>query len=95
MRLEGLSFGKKKKPTQEVAKKQPQETEEPITFRLAKDDNEIAKITKKILDLNLHDSEDRTGAKQEYKFKLPQGAEKIERLGYEEVFIPASEKTVN
>jgi hypothetical protein len=77
MRIEGLSFGKKKKISQEVVKNQHQETEEPITFRLTKDDNEIAKITKKVLDLNLHDSEDRTGAKQEYKFKLPQGAEKI------------------
>lgn len=66
-----------------------------MAFKLAKDDAEISKISKKILDLNLHDSEDRTANKQEYKFRLPEGAEKIDRVGYEEVFIPASQKTVN
>ena len=48
-----------------------------------------------MLDLNLQDSEDRTGVKQEYKFKLPEGAEKLDRVGYEEVVIPASSKVVN
>jgi|JI10StandDraft_1071094.scaffolds.fasta_scaffold2594957_2 hypothetical protein len=66
-----------------------------MNFKIAKDDSEISKISRKILDLSLHDSEDRTAAKQEYKFKLPEGAEKIDRVGYEEVFIPASQKIVN
>jgi hypothetical protein len=47
-----------------------------FTARIAKDD-EISRINKKIIDLTIHETEDKTGSKQEYKFKLPEGAEKI------------------
>jgi len=30
----------------------------------------------------MHDTTDRTSHKQEYKFKLPEGAEKIDKPGY-------------
>lgn len=98
MRTEGLSFGKKKNKNVETFKNRTEIAEEEeihTNFKIAKDDSEISKINRKMLDLNLHDSEDRTAAKQEYKFKLPHGAEKIDRVGYEEVFIPESEKNVN
>lgn len=51
-------------------------------------DEEIHRMGKKILDLDIHDSSDRMGTRQDYKFKLPSGAEKIEKPGYEEVIIP-------
>ena len=59
---------------------------------LAKDE-EIHRINKKILDLSLHDSSDnynKVTSKQEYKFKLPQAATKVDKPGYEEVHIPPS-----
>lgn len=39
-------------------------------------DEEIHRINKKILELTLHDSTEKINSKQEYKFKLPQGATK-------------------
>lgn len=48
-----------------------------------------------MLDLSIHDSEDRTGGKQEYKFRLPEGAERLEKTGYEEIYIPAQERRVD
>jgi hypothetical protein len=94
MKAEGLFIGQQKAKA-EPTRVRSQENEEELTFRLTKDDNEISRIPKKILDLNILDSEDRTaGGKQEYRFKLPEGAEKLDRVGYEEVFIPASQKVV-
>ena len=70
------------KPLQKPkAGKKREEDEQPV-FRAVRDD-EITRINKKILDLHIFDVEDRTASKQEYKFKLPPGAEKIERVGYE------------
>jgi hypothetical protein len=37
-------------------------------------DEDILRINKKKIDLNIHDITDRTSHKQEYKFKLPEGA---------------------
>ena len=39
-------------------------------------DEEIHRIAKKIIELDLHDSADRTALKQEYKFKIPSNATK-------------------
>ena len=72
MKMEGLSFGKRKGKVSEKIKPEPEkELDEELGFRLAKDDAEISRINKKMIDLSLHDSEERTGIKQEYKFKLP------------------------
>ena len=97
MKIEGIFFGKRKmtKNVEKMNVEIEQYVEEDIGFKLTKDDTEISRINKKILDLSIHDSEDRTGSKQEYKFRLPEGAEKLERVGYEEVLIPASQKVVN
>lgn len=79
-----MSLGKRKEKGGKTRRNKNEDVEEePIHFRLAKDDAEISRINKKIIDLNLHDSEDRTGTRQEYKFRLPEGAEKIEKVGYE------------
>ncbi len=96
MRQEGIVLGRKKprQPETVVSGRRREEEDEQPVFRAVRDD-EIARINKKVIDLNTFDVEDRTANKQEYKFKLPQGAEKVERVGYEEVHIPASQKTVN
>ena len=57
-------------------------------MREAKDE-EVSRINKRVLDLTIHDAQDRTSRKQEYRFRLPEGAERIEHAGYEEVHIPA------
>lgn len=50
-------------------------------------DEEIHRIVKKVIDLDLHDSSDRTGLKQQYKFKIPASATKLDKSGYEEIVI--------
>ena len=52
-------------------------------------DEEVHRIVKKMVDLDLHDSSDRTGLKQEYKFKIPASATKFDKPGYEEIVIEA------
>ena len=83
MRQEGIVLSKKKARNVEAVQgdRRREEEEQPV-FRAVRDD-EITRINKKILDLHIFDVEDRTASKQEYKFKLPPGAEKIERVGYE------------
>ena len=79
MKQENIYIGKKARKqdqTLQSRKSQEEVVEEDFVVKAVKDD-EISRINKKIIDLSLHDSEDRTGSKQEYKFKLPEGAEKI------------------
>jgi hypothetical protein len=65
---------KKQEPQAHANRKSHEEHfEEEFIAKSAKED-EISRINKKIIDLSLHDTEDRTGSKQEYKFKLPEGA---------------------
>ncbi len=49
----------------------------------------MVRLPKKKIDLSFHDTTDYISKKQEYKFKLPDGAEKLQKPGYEEIIIPA------
>ena len=83
MKHENIHIGKKmKKQDLGVSKKVSEQNQEIDVIAKTVRDDQISRINKKLLDLTLHDSEDRIGNKQEYKFKLPEGAEKLERVGY-------------
>jgi hypothetical protein len=51
-------------------------------------------LPKKKIDLSIHDTTDYISKKQEYKFKLPDGAEKLQKPGYEEILIPARKNEI-
>lgn len=54
----------------------------------------MARLPKKKIDLSFHDTTDYISKKQEYKFKLPDGAEKLQKPGYEEIIIPARKNEI-
>ena len=97
MKHENINIGKKmkKQDSHIVQKRHSEEHHEVDVIAKAVKEDEISRINKKILDLSLHDSEDRVANKQEYKFKLPEGAEKLEKVGYEEIYIPAKSKVID
>lgn len=65
----------KKVSRENKTKKEDEEDEYLHIAEFAKDE-EIHRINKKVIDLNIHDESERATGKQEYKFKLPHGATK-------------------
>lgn len=106
MRAKDIHIGARKNPrpsnSEPVSTKQnkpkleaPDMQDEGEELRIAEfaKDEYIHRINKKIVDLSIHDSSERVSSKQEYKFKLPAGATKTEKPGYEEVYIPPTINT--
>ena len=81
MKRYDIDIGMKKKNLKKIKSKTEQkqhiedEGEHHFKIEMVKDE-EIHRIAKKIIELDLHDSADRTALKQEYKFKIPSNATK-------------------
>ena len=81
MKRYDIDIGMKKKNLKKIKSKTEQkqhiedEGEHHFKIEMVKDE-EIHRIAKKIIELDLHDSVDRTALKQEYKFKIPSNATK-------------------